>query len=159
MRQAIKVGGVQGLKTAALGMLIMLSIPVLFSLFSGNLIDFFDNLINPKNWLSIIYIAVVTSFCGYSTGALAGHLIITRNKESAITGVLSSILSLILFGILRYMPEAVEELNNHDQNTLNIIGHIYGYTLLVAIVGLIPAIFVGLYLGNSINKKQLSLKL
>lgn len=142
-----------------MGMGIMLLFPLIMSLLDGSL----DKLINPtqviQNWRYITYIILLTCFCGYVSGKLASYKIIKKDKDYLRSGMLGSVFSLIIFGFFSMIPTAVEMIYIDSELSSEFLFIIIASTLAITIVGSIPAVFVGFYLGNSINKKRIQLKL
>ncbi|MGB0429538.1 MAG: hypothetical protein ACPGLV_03630 [Bacteroidia bacterium] len=159
MTTADRIGIVQGLKTACLGMGIMLILTLTLSIVNGNSEKLLNAVSSIDNIIVTIYIIIVMCICGITTGRIAGNKIIYQNKKHLRTGILSSTLSLILFGFLSSFSYPVHSLLNGQPFDSGFFGFMFPYTLLVTIVGLIPAIIVGSYLGISINNRKIRLQL
>ncbi len=153
MENVTKIGTVQGIKTACLGMFIILSFPIIENLSIGDYSFFSDILFDAKNWPAIIYTILVMCICGIATGRFAANKIIKSQKHHINTGIKSSILSLILFAIL--MSFYLVTTSSFD----GLIRELPLIVMAIILVGLIPAIIVGIYLGYSINKKRNQLQL
>ncbi|MFY0674088.1 MAG: hypothetical protein JXQ87_11815 [Bacteroidia bacterium] len=158
MNSAERIGIIQGIKTAWLGMGIMLLITITTSLINGNL----NELINPKliieSWKYIAYIVVLTCFCGYITGKKAAKSIIGDEAKNYIkSGMAFSVLSLVIFGSLSALPGAIESMIATNEFMPEIIMFIPGFTIVVVIFGLFPALLVGAYLGKSLNRRRFNM--
>jgi hypothetical protein len=159
MKTSDKIGIIQGLKTAWMGMGIMLFFPLITNLIKGTLNELFIETFSIENWGYIFYVILLTSFCGCATGRFAGERIINQNRSHITSGMYSSFLSLVFFGFFSMIPFVAEAIYVDRELNSEVFFIIVASTLAITIVGSIPALLVGSYLGSSINNKRIQLKL
>ena len=146
---AKKVGSTQALKGVALGLIIAYLIMTWFSQGFG--------LIYALSWIKDIdykfnlMIGVIAIFlAGHLLGQKAGFEILIKNKNKFWTGIKYGFLIVFAATFAGSLVGIFENIGIDDKVFLNYIVKPFFW---VTFFGLIPIIVIGLWFGNSINKK------
>lgn len=148
-QKAMNIGGEQGLKSGAIGL-------VLAEVITGLMFGDFLWAFKLSILTNIIIGAGILLVVSYLYGMAAGNLIIVKGWNAWWTGLLFGMLAFFSTGFLVGVPGFfMEGLDSHFGLRDRIVDYIFKPFFWISLFGFIPTIVISLWFGWSIKKKGL----
>lgn len=152
--EARKIGGLQGLKSSAIGLAIAYLIIAMLTSSEG----FLKGLcwiVGVKLILNLVVGSLMMLIVGYFFGQLAGKLILIRKWSTFWVGVFCDFFILVATAFLSCWLTFFQEAVFSNKSCVESFFYDFLYPFIViTIVGFIPAALVGIWLGESIRKHK-----
>jgi hypothetical protein len=151
-KSAQRIGGISGIKAAALGL--FSAYLIMFLLICGDgIIKALLWVFHVDNGISLLLAIIFCFICGYFCGKVAGVEILIGHKDYVRIGIKYSFLTLFIVAFISGMINFLIVIISHNVNEDAFGSYVIKPIFLATLFGAIPTLAIGIWLGHQIQIK------